>query len=132
MAESSTHNKVKLGELADTFEVIHGYAKEALPARLSARIVRMNRAMRPLYERYIADRTKIIAKYKSSEADDKETPGQYKIPKENVEQFKADIIALRDELVDFDAALKLPFDLMEAMNISPTGLEVISNFVEGL
>lgn len=124
---SSNRNEITLGNLADAFEVLQGFANEPLDGVTAAKIVRLTRWARAHYARYVAARQTEAEKYGEKIAD-----GKIKISGQAIAPFTKAITPIRAEIITIDPMMKIDVKTMGSVKISPLVLEILEPFLNGI
>jgi hypothetical protein len=116
---------VQLGALADAYEVLLKLADREYGGDTSAKILRLSRATRADYVRYVQERQVEAEKFGEKQED-----GKVQIKPEQVQAFTEALKPLREEMVNFNPALRLDKKALAEIKISPAALELFSAFVD--
>ena len=112
-----------IGSVADAFEVLNSLATQEIAGDIAGRILRIVKANRETYARYIEARRVEAEKFG-------EKVGEViQVPQAKVTEFNEVMAPIRAELVELDPDLRLDAKMLAGVKITARALETLAPFV---
>lgn len=116
--------ELKMIELINSIEALREINSQVLPMRAAFQLARISREVQKEYDTFETARKKLLETYGT-----KEENGNYKISKENVEDFNNEI----NDLLQIDIQLNIEpvvLEDLEDINISPQNILYLEKFIK--